>query len=104
MDPGVIRIHLRPLRVFIIAVVLGLIVGISMHLVFSPLLDLLQQALFYRISKPLELIQGPLSGILGTEEAVTAVYLLANNLLVSFVAAFGGVILVRSPIQLWSVS
>ena len=95
MDPGVIRIHLRPLRVFLIAVVLGLIVGISMHLVFSPLLDLLQQALFYRISKPLELIQGPLSGILGTEEAVTAVYLLANNLLVSFVAAFGGVILVR---------
>jgi len=99
LDLAVIRIHLRPLRIFLIAVVLGLAVGLSMKLVFSPLLDAIQQALFYRISKPLELIQGPLSGVLGTEEAVTAVYLLANNLLVAFIAAFGGIILVRYTIK-----
>jgi uncharacterized membrane protein SpoIIM required for sporulation len=95
LDPTVIRIYLRPLRVFLIAVILGLILGVTMKLVFSPLLDALQAALFYRISKPLEIIQGPLSGVLGTEEAVTALYLLVNNLLVSFIAAFGGLLLVR---------
>jgi uncharacterized membrane protein SpoIIM required for sporulation len=95
MNPSEIRVHLRPLRVFLIAVILGLIVGVAMKLVFSPLLDMLQAALFYRISKPLELIQGPLSGVLGTEEAVTALYLLGNNLLVSFIAAFGGILLIK---------
>jgi uncharacterized membrane protein SpoIIM required for sporulation len=99
LNPSAIRVHLRPLRVFLIAVVLGLIVGVTMKLVFSPLLDALQAALFYRISKPLELIQGPLSGVLGTEEAVTVLYLLANNLLVSFIAAFGGLLLIRYTIH-----
>jgi uncharacterized membrane protein SpoIIM required for sporulation len=92
--PGVRR-DLRPLRVFVLASIMGLAVGLLLHFLFRPLLVLLQDALFYRITKPLELIQGPLTGILGTEEAVTTVYLLANNLLVSFVAAFGGLLIVK---------
>ncbi len=89
------RRYLRPLRIFMVAAFIGLALGLFLHFLFKPLLNLMQQALFYRITKPLEIIQGPLSGILGGEEAVTAVYLLSNNLLVSFVAAFGGLILVK---------
>lgn len=91
--------YIRPARVFLIAVALGLIIGLILNLVFKPLLVLLQDALYFRISKPLEIIQGPLTPVMGTEEAVTAMYLLVNNTFVSLVAAFGGVALVR-----WTMS
>ncbi len=99
LDLGLVRRYLRPLRVFVIATILGLLFGLLLLMAFKPLLEILEQALFYRITKPLELVQGPLSGILGTKEAATAVYLLGNNLLVSFVAAFGGLILVRYTLK-----
>ena len=89
------RRYLRPTRVFLIAALLGLLFGFSLRFLFRPLLTLIEQALYYRITKPLEIIQGPLTGILGTKEAVTAFYLLMNNLLVCIVAAFGGVALIH---------
>jgi uncharacterized membrane protein SpoIIM required for sporulation len=87
--------YLRPARVFLIAALLGLLIGVVLRVALRPLLNVLEQAIYYRISKPLELIEGPLIGIVGTKEAVTTIYLLANNLMVSFVAAFGGLILIR---------
>ena len=95
MTLGQARRYLRPARVFIIAVAIGLAVGLLLHLAFRPLLLLLQEALYFRISKPLELIQGPLTGVVGTEEAVTLIYLVLNNTFVSLIAAFGGAVLVR---------
>ncbi len=90
-----LRRYLRPARVFLIAVLIGLLLGLTLRFAARPVLRVLEQALYFRITKPLEIIQGPLSGIMGTEEAVTALYLLVNNIIVSFVAAFGGVALIR---------
>jgi len=90
--------YLRPTRVFLIAAGLGLLVGIGLSVLARPILNALEHALYFRITKPLEIIQGPLSGIVGTE-AVTAFYLLGNNILVSFIAAFGGAALIRYTLK-----
>ncbi len=90
--------YLRPTRVFLIAAGLGLVVGVALSVLARPILTGLEHALYFRITKPLEIIQGPLSGIVGTR-AITAVYLLGNNILVSFIAAFGGAALIRYTLK-----
>jgi len=90
--------YLRPTKVFLTAVVLGVALGLALSILAPPILTALEHALYFRITKPLEIIQKPLSGIVGTEE-VTALYLLGNNLIVSFIAAFGGAILIRYTVK-----
>ena len=89
------RRYLRPTRVFLLSVAVGVLAGIGLRVLLKPALKLLEEALYFRITKPLEIIEGPLSGIVGGKEAVTAIYLFLNNTVVSLVAAFGGPALVR---------
>jgi len=89
-----IRRCLRPAKVFIIAALIGVLLGLLLRFLSRPVLRLLEEALYYRITKPLEVIQAPLTSA-STKEAVTAVYLFINNSIVSLVAAFGGPALIR---------